>query len=419
MAKQKIFLSYSRQDGSAFAQRLAVDLKKQGYDVWIDQEDIRAGMEWDTEIEKALESCDCLLFLETEKSVVSVTCLDEVHYALEHDKKVIPLIFIDSKTPFRLNRLQHIDFMKSYDTGLTLLLKELEGKAQEVTYPSGAKTNPITSKLPFSSKNYWPLVVVTCLAVLVTAILLLTSKSKPAASAETTQLVPHDNSRNNKEQQTNAPNTPLINNNDEEDQNSNKIVSASQNKSKQAAKKSSADAKNSNSATSKPGEEKTENNPGNMNELVAGDWKLVGMEPKAQSQNGYLKIEATGDKATIKSYMQFYYPESKASSYLTIFNAFAGCTSCDVKKEIKLKVEDVAVGSRTIKKLEEDQADGRKAGEVILDAGSNKSINATATLHFFDNNNAIITVKQPLAIALAHDLMLEPFVYSFRFRKSE
>ena len=90
-----------------------------------------------------------------------------------------------------------------------------------------------------------------------------------------------------------------------------------------------------------------------------------------------------------------------------------------MKKEIKLKVEDVAVGSRTIKKLEGDQPDGRKAGEIILDAGSNKSVNATATLHFSDNNNAIITVKQPLAIALAHDLMLEPFVYSFRFRKSE
>ena len=117
--------------------------------------------------------------------------------------------------------------------------------------------------------------------------------------------------------------------------------------------------------------------------------------------------------------MQFYYPESSASSYLTIFNAFAGCASCAVNKEMKLKVEDVAVGSRTIKKLEEDQPDGRKAGEVILDAGSNKSINATATLQFVDNNNAIITVKQPLTIALAHGFMLEPFVYSFRFTKSE
>ena len=104
MAKQKIFLSYSRQDGSAFAQRLAVDLKTHGFDVWIDQEDIRAGLDWDMEIEKALKSCDCVLFLETEKSVVSNNVLDEVYYALEQNKRVIPLIYVDSKTPFRSRR---------------------------------------------------------------------------------------------------------------------------------------------------------------------------------------------------------------------------------------------------------------------------------------------------------------------------
>src|SRR6187402_3810432 len=103
MTKQKIFFSYSRVDGSAFALKLAVDLKKKGFDVWIDQEDIRAGLDWDTEIENALESCDCLLFLETEKSVVSKNVLDEVYYAIDQNKKVIPVIYVDSKTPYRLN----------------------------------------------------------------------------------------------------------------------------------------------------------------------------------------------------------------------------------------------------------------------------------------------------------------------------
>ena len=117
--------------------------------------------------------------------------------------------------------------------------------------------------------------------------------------------------------------------------------------------------------------------------------------------------------------MQIYYPESKASSYLTIFNAFAGCTSCTVNKEMKLVVEDIAVGSRTIKRLQEDQADGGKAGDLILDANSNKSIRGTVTLSFIDNDNAIIKVKQPLTIALAHDFMLEPFVYTFSFKKNE
>src|SRR5690606_6868866 len=127
MALKKIFFSYSRADGSDFALRLALDLKKQGFSVWIDQQDIRAGSEWDLEIEKALETCDCLLFIETEKSVISNNVLDEVNYALEQDKKVIPLIVHDSKTPFRLQRLQHVDFTRDYNTGLAQLIRELKG----------------------------------------------------------------------------------------------------------------------------------------------------------------------------------------------------------------------------------------------------------------------------------------------------
>src|SRR5690606_12226650 len=127
MALKKIFFSYSRADGSDFALRLALDLKKQGFSVWIDQQDIRAGSEWDLEIEKALETCDCLLFIETEKSVISNNVLDEVYYALDQDKKVIPVILHDSKTPFRLQRLQHVDFTKDYNAGLTQLIRELKG----------------------------------------------------------------------------------------------------------------------------------------------------------------------------------------------------------------------------------------------------------------------------------------------------
>ncbi len=183
MTKQKIFFSYSRTDGASFALRLADDLKKKGFDVWIDQEDIEAGLEWDTEIAKALESCDCVLFLETEKSVASDNCLDEVHYALENNKKVIPLIYVDSRTPFRLSRLQHINFTKDYDTGLALLVNELEGNAHAVTYPAEEKT-PLKSRMPFLTKNYKSLMIVTCLAVLIAAIVLITSKNK-SASAET------------------------------------------------------------------------------------------------------------------------------------------------------------------------------------------------------------------------------------------
>jgi hypothetical protein len=422
MEKKKIFFSYSRIDGSAFALRLAVDLKKKGFDVWIDQEDIRAGLDWDIEIEKALKSCDCVLFLETEKSVVSNNVLDEVYYALEQNKKVIPLIYVDSRTPFRLNRLQHIDFTKNYDTGLALLVNELEGNTPAVSYPAEEKTPFTKLNRLFYTKNYRALGIIACLAVLTTAIIVFTTKNKSAASANTKEaIVLTDTTTYKTGKLTDAPNTSVINNNKkEEERKSKEKIVPIENKRKDQSKKVSVGSVNVNPRSAESIGAKTETNLSNLNETVAGDWRLMDVEPKAQSQRGYLKIEALSEnKATIKSYIQFYYPDSKASSYLTIFNAFAGCTSCTVTKEMKLSVEDIAVGSRTVKKLQEDQADGGKAGDVILNANSNKSIRGTVTLKFVDNNNAIIKVTQPLTITLANDLMLEPFVYTFHFKKND
>ena len=418
MAAKKLFFSYSRVDGFEFARKLAFDLKQRGFDVWIDQEDIKAGLQWDTEIEKALEGCDCLLFIETDKSVVSKHVLDEVHYALEQNKQVIPLIYVDSKTPFRLKRLQHIDFTKNYDTGLGLLVNELNGNTQVLTSPvEEQKTLTRQNKPPFT-KNARLFLMIAFPAVLIAAVIALTTKDRSGVSFETKGVVVATDALSATTGVVNdVPNTPVANSTEEEEKSERTSISE-ENKRKNQGKKAALRSESVNPVHPEPFVTKTD--VGILNENVAGDWRLINMEPDAQSHRGYLKIEALGEnKITIKCYMQFYYPESKASSYLTIFNAFANCSSCTVNKEMKLKVEDVAVGSRTIKKLQEDQPDGKKAGEVILDASANKSVGGTATLQFVDNNNAVIKVKQPDAIALAHGLMLEPFVYTFRFTKKD
>lgn len=85
--------------------------------MWIDQEDIDAGIQLNLQIENALQTCDCLLFIEKENSVKSPNVLDEVYYAPEQKKKVIPLMVVDSKTPYRLQRIQHIDFTINYQHG--------------------------------------------------------------------------------------------------------------------------------------------------------------------------------------------------------------------------------------------------------------------------------------------------------------
>jgi len=407
MAKQKIFFSYSRVDGSAFALRLAVDLKKKGFDVWIDQEDIRAGLDWDTEIENALESCDYVLFVETEKSVVSKNVLDEVYYALEQNKKVIPLIYVDSKTPYRLNRLQHIDFTGNYETGLALLLNELEGNVPTITYPSEEGRLPLAHNRPGNTKKYRALLIIAGLAVLITAaVVLIKNKSAPSAetgskgiaagsvNGSTGDVEPINKSAPSTETGSEGVAAGSVNGSSANVEPINKSAPPAETGSKGVA----AGSVNGSSANARPIKEDPGNGPNNMDEKVAGDWRLTDVQPKAESLRGYLKIEALGEnKATMKAYMQFYYPDRETPPYLTIFNSFVGCASCAVKKEMKLKVEDIAVGS----------------------TNSNKSIHGTATLQFVDNNTAVIKVKQPLSIELANGSMLEPFVYTFRFIKND
>ncbi len=179
MANKKIFFSYSRIDGAAFAQRLALDLKQQNFDVWIDQEDIRAGSEWDLEIEKALETCDSLLFLESEKSVTSTHVLDEVYYALEQKKKVIPLIVKDSKTPYRLQRLQHIDFSTDYDKGFVQLLKALA--EEHLTAPGQPNNAAISKQPPFSGGKTTRYLIAILFLIVASAAIYYVSSRKASA----------------------------------------------------------------------------------------------------------------------------------------------------------------------------------------------------------------------------------------------
>jgi photosystem II stability/assembly factor-like uncharacterized protein len=118
------FFSYCRDD-SEFALRLAEDLKTGGANVWIDQLDIEPGTLWDRAILGALTSCPHMLVILSPDSVESENVLDEVAFALEQHKRVIPVLYRDCKVPFRIARLQRIDFRTDYGHGLKTLLRVL------------------------------------------------------------------------------------------------------------------------------------------------------------------------------------------------------------------------------------------------------------------------------------------------------
>ncbi len=122
MEQPRVFFSYSRDD-SEFVLKLASELREQGVNLWLDQLDIAAGERWDSAIEKALETCETLIVVLSPTSVGSVNVMDEVSYALESGKRVVPVLARACDIPFRLRRVQHINFVDDYDRGFKHLMR--------------------------------------------------------------------------------------------------------------------------------------------------------------------------------------------------------------------------------------------------------------------------------------------------------
>ena len=143
---EKTFFSYSRTD-SAFVIKLAKDLRDAGVAIWLDQLDIKAGSRWDSSIENALETAPGMIVVLSAESVKSNNVMDEVSFALESGKTVIPVYLSECATPFRLRRLQRIDFTGDYQTGLNQLLEVLGHPVDSAT------TNTTNAKQELTQTN--------------------------------------------------------------------------------------------------------------------------------------------------------------------------------------------------------------------------------------------------------------------------
>ena len=126
--QRRTFLSYSRINKD-FALKLARELKSSGFPVWIDQLDIPTGARWDDELEKALDECDIFMVILTPASTASDNVKDEIGYAIDTGKRILPILLENANVPLRLRRFQYVDFSnKSYEEGVEsakILLRNL------------------------------------------------------------------------------------------------------------------------------------------------------------------------------------------------------------------------------------------------------------------------------------------------------
>ena len=86
-----VFVSYSRRD-SEFVRRLADSVSERGKEVWLDTEGIADAEVFPEAIKRAIEQSDAFVFVITPASVQSAYCENEVDYAREMQKRIVPVL---------------------------------------------------------------------------------------------------------------------------------------------------------------------------------------------------------------------------------------------------------------------------------------------------------------------------------------
>jgi len=127
--KRRVFLIYACEDLEA-ARKLAVDLREQGFNPWLDVEEITPGQVWQKAVIHALEKSVVAIVLVSKNFSKKGFVQEELKVALEilqeREKDISPIIPVrldDSEVP---ERLSHIHWVNLFDeNGLDLLSKGL------------------------------------------------------------------------------------------------------------------------------------------------------------------------------------------------------------------------------------------------------------------------------------------------------
>lgn len=141
LAAEEVFVSYARTDVE-FARQLTRDLRRRGVDVWLDVYDIGAGKSWARQVAEALDRCTAMVVVMSPASMASDNSDDEWNYYLDKKKPVLPVLYQPVDVPYRLNKLQYVDFVgQPRDRALTKLVVALRAALRAASdAPSGART---------------------------------------------------------------------------------------------------------------------------------------------------------------------------------------------------------------------------------------------------------------------------------------
>lgn len=151
----KVFLSHSNTD-SEQTLFVADSLRRAGFDVWVDFENIRGGADWLCEIQAGIQRCDAVVVVLSKASATSVWVERECLYAWQLNKPVFTALLADMLIPLHLINIQYCDLRTQPEAGLARLVESIESALAEDAAEPGHRIAAV-SRQPLEA-NFFPYV---------------------------------------------------------------------------------------------------------------------------------------------------------------------------------------------------------------------------------------------------------------------
>lgn len=128
-----IFVSYSQIDGEAVG-HIVARLEKDGFNVWIDREEIKAGELWHESIVQAVENAYAFVLMLSPGSAISANVRKEVDLAEGANKELVPVLLapveLRANLRYQLAGLQWIEYYRDPEAKYRELVKALQAHQQ-------------------------------------------------------------------------------------------------------------------------------------------------------------------------------------------------------------------------------------------------------------------------------------------------
>jgi hypothetical protein len=128
-----IFISHASED-KEYAYRLYDDLKKRGFNPWLDKENLVPGKDWNVQIRETIKKCKYFLPLFSSTSVLKEGYVQE-EFDLAHDlgnmveeqMSIIPIRLDECDIPEKFRKKQFQDMFQDWNEAVNKIIKVIEG----------------------------------------------------------------------------------------------------------------------------------------------------------------------------------------------------------------------------------------------------------------------------------------------------